>query len=234
MPTTIQALQIIVLLLPGFITASIINMLVFSKGRTDLDKVVEALAYSFIIFTIYTLFFDSLPIQFTDKGEIKKIIFDKNAFIFIFLISIFIGLIISWLKTHDFHMKLLRLDFLRLNFKNKILKRIIPFLNKIANIFKFTNRTSRSSTWSDAFMDNMSYIIINFKDERRLQGWPEKYSDDPDEGFIFLSDAKWLTETEEGKEFFIEVPEPGILIKTQEDIDFIQFIGLEVIENSES
>ncbi len=57
MPTTIQALDIFLILLPGFACAYIVQQLAIRPKQTELDKVIEALLLSFVIYFCTVPFF---------------------------------------------------------------------------------------------------------------------------------------------------------------------------------
>ena len=51
---TFQALQILIFLIPGFISATILNVLIVRKEKREFGKIVEALIFSMVIYTIYS------------------------------------------------------------------------------------------------------------------------------------------------------------------------------------
>ena len=59
---TFQALQILIFLIPGFISATILNVLIVRKERKEFGKIVEALIFSMFIYTIYSFIFGKAPI----------------------------------------------------------------------------------------------------------------------------------------------------------------------------
>ena len=67
MPTSLVALEILLILLPGFAAAYIVQLLALRGTQTDLDKVIEACLYSFLIYATFVLFthgalpFDVIP-----------------------------------------------------------------------------------------------------------------------------------------------------------------------------
>jgi len=85
---------------------------------------------------------------------------------------------------------------------------------------KVTDRTSRTNVWFDVFTDIKSYVIINFEDGRRLYGWPESFSDAPEDKSLFLCHAAWIGH--DGK--LIKLDNRGILITPNERIDTIEFV----------
>jgi len=49
-----QTLQVLIFLIPGFIAQKIVDTLVVRKEKKEFGKVVEALIFSMIIYTIYS------------------------------------------------------------------------------------------------------------------------------------------------------------------------------------
>lgn len=50
-----EAIQILIFLLPGFVSETILNVPIVRKEKNDLGKVIEALVYSIIIYVVYSL-----------------------------------------------------------------------------------------------------------------------------------------------------------------------------------
>src|SRR5438876_6476358 len=57
------ALGILILLLPGFLAARVVQSLCVSTEQSDLDKTVEALIYTFLIYVIFLQFGRPLPVK---------------------------------------------------------------------------------------------------------------------------------------------------------------------------
>jgi hypothetical protein len=55
-PTSLIALQILLILLPGFAAAYILQLLALRGTQTDFDKAVEACLYSILIYAAFVLF----------------------------------------------------------------------------------------------------------------------------------------------------------------------------------
>jgi hypothetical protein len=199
---TQEALSLLIFLLPGFLSMAIIDMLTPGRKRDNLQRIINALIFSLLIYAIYFLIFDNYPIT-----PIKKNIQpDKDILInlprlnlgILIVISLAIPLIMGYLIRKDLHMKFLRW-------------------------LKVTDRTSRSNVWFDVFTDKKSYVIVNFQDGRRLFGWPEYFSDDPRDQTIFLCHASWIKE--DGQTVVLD--NKGILVTPNEPIDTIEFVYVE-------
>jgi uncharacterized membrane protein YjjB (DUF3815 family) len=64
MPSTIQALAVLFVLLPGFLAAYILQTLVARPRQTDLEKVIEAIIFSFLIYLTSALIIGTkLPVS---------------------------------------------------------------------------------------------------------------------------------------------------------------------------
>ncbi len=53
MPGTLLALQVFLILLPGFSAAYIVQALATRRSQSDLERVIEAIVFSFIIYVCY-------------------------------------------------------------------------------------------------------------------------------------------------------------------------------------
>lgn len=199
MNLSFQALEIFIFILPGFITLFLVSHLVSTTQKTELDKVITALFYSFIIYTLFS-FTNLKPIYATitpyEKGQQFSFNFDGKAFSIILIISIGLGIFASYVYTYDLHMKFFR-------------------------FLKVTKRTSRDSVWNDVFSDKKSYVIVNFIDSQRAIGWPEYYSDSSGQEHVFLTQASWIDENNDP----IPIKGPGLLLPLGAKIESIEFVN---------
>ncbi len=203
---TNQALMLLTFLLPGFLCMALLDMLTPALKRDNLQRIVNALIFSLIIYAIYSLIFHEFPAILIEKtiNEQKQysINFLKGSIIFLVFISVLIAVVISYSIKYDKHMKFFRW-------------------------LKVTDRTSRTNIWFDIFTDIKSYVVINFEDGRRLFGWPEYFSDDPEDKSLFLCHAAWIDS--DGNLTWLD--NRGILITPNEKIDTIQFTEERSTEN---
>jgi hypothetical protein len=191
---TYQALQILVFLIPGFTVSAILHSFIVRQEKKEIGKVVEALFFSLLVYSFYSLFFDRSPISIETTNEIIDYTYNGKAFITLSLITIALPCILSLIVSNDLHMSL-------------------------ARYLKITKRTSRNSVWLDVFMNCKQHIIINFENGRRIYGWPSYYSDSPKEPYIFLADPYWI----EGEEI-TKIDVDGILITSEQKIESIEVL----------
>lgn len=198
---TFQGLQILLILLPGFLTSWIVLALTVRPPQTELDKIIEALFCSFVTYFLSILVLDVQPIVVTltqtDAGQAQLGV-DVKAFrqfvFWTFLVAVVLGLGVSFLNTNDIPTRFLRWA-------------------------RITKRSSRATVWSDVFHDITTFVIIDFTDGRRLRGWPRYFSDTPEEGSIFLERAAWILD--DGTP--VEIEGPGILVTKNLPIQTISF-----------
>lgn len=202
MDIDLELLKVLTVLLPGFVTTGIIHSLCVEEVKTDLDKIVRALVYSFLTYCFLTI--TRSVISLFHHKQLPSLdvalTIPKNACDVVMLLSIavILGLVVSLYREHDGH----------------------RWLRKL----KITSRSTRFKIWHDVFIDKRNCdVALVLKDGRQLFGWPEYYSDDSEDGSIFLTQARWYYYNENNELIDESVPDPGILIRCADNIDFIQF-----------
>jgi uncharacterized protein DUF6338 len=200
-----ESAEVLLILLPGFVTSSILVTLTVRPSQTDFDKLIEALFFSFFIYVVCTLvpWTSGLPIvlaQSADSTNNLSVAIDLNALrsfvLTAFILAVIIGLFVSYLNTND-------------------------VLTKYLRRLSITRRSSRISVWSDVFHDVNSYVFVEFADGRRVRGWPTYFSDTPEEASIFLEQAAWLNEDGTAQ----EIDGAGILITKNMPIQNVSFVS---------
>ncbi len=210
MPEKLEALGILLVLLPGFCSAYVVQQLCVRRKQTELDKVVEALIFSFLLFlATLPLFGYVLPMSWhsvaTKDGIAYTIAFNPRCLWMLFLMAITAGAAYAVIINRDLAMRIFR---------------------RIG----FTERTARYSIWNDVFQDiPRSYLQVELSDGRIVVGYLRYYSDDPEESSIFLEDAAWLTEKDE-----IPIDGPGILLTKESKIVFISFLDAVVDKQTQT
>lgn len=193
-----EAIAVLVVLLPGFLAARLEEKLTVKGARTELDKIVEALLYSFLIYLIYSSLAKSFPVTIRDTvaGQTHDYTVSTNPGLLAALAAIAIGLAIlnSYLVNHDVFGKLFR----RL---------------------RVSQKSWRDSTWSDVFHSYGEAVQVQLADGRSVMGWLKHYSDEAEEGCIFLERAAWV-----GDDELIPIDGPGILLAKNCQISSVTFL----------
>lgn len=191
---TFEALQILLFLIPGFISIAIFNACVYRKKQKPFDQIVFAATFCMFDYTVYISIFNKTPVSLTVNNS--QVIYNYEVISFWILIgvSVVTPLLFAFCVHNDFPLRVLR----RLG---------------------ITRNTLRDSVWLDVFLNKQRHIIINFKNGRRIYGWPMHYSNNPKSSYIYLYKPSWISD---GK--FIDLDIDGILITPEQEIETIEFL----------
>ena len=194
-----ETLTVFVFLVPGFLSSIILNSVVVRREKDNLSKILEALVFSFLIYSITSMVVGESPVLLQESIETDatkySIHYQPSPLIFAVALAILLPLIFGASVTHDFHMRMLRK-------------------------LRITTKTARDNVWLDVFTDQKRYVIVNLTDGRRLFGWPMYYSNGGEEGkLLYLYNPSWIDE--EGK--YIDPDMHGIFLVQKEYIQSIEF-----------
>ena len=167
MPGTFQAFAVLFILLPGFLAAYILQTLAVRPKQTDLERVIEALIFSFVIYLASIMLIGTtFPVTWRlGRSAAGDVTYSIDAIwwklLVLFLLPIVFGLGSAFLLEHDSVLGVLR-------------------------GLRFTQRTGRSSTWVDVMTDVDAVAQVQLADGRSVMGWISYYSDDPDDAFALF------------------------------------------------
>ena len=165
MPQGLQTLVALLVLLPGFVSARIARSMSAQAKQSELERVIEALIFSFFTYVIYVAIFGtSLPIEWLPTFQVHRL-----RVVFLALMACALGLIWGVVRSKDLALRLLR-------------------------EFGWTERTSRESVWNDVFSNLSGTAQVGLHDGRNLIGWVGRYSDSGGERSLFLEKASWVKE----------------------------------------
>ena len=153
MPEKAEALGILLVLLPGFACAYLVQFLAVRRRQTEMDKVVEALLFSLVLYVFTLPFFgNTLPIGWktpdTRQPMAYQVAVDWKHLASLAASSIVFALLYSANINHDWLMSLFRK-------------------------MKITERTSRSTIWHDKFQEIGGFVQVGISDGRTVIGWVE-------------------------------------------------------------
>lgn len=193
---TVQTMQILLFLIPGFIATKIYDMLIVRPSKDKFHVIIEAMIFSMIVYTIFSLIPGMKPVSLDPAGF--SVSYNPLAFLLLLLIAIIIPIVISLFVYHDWPLKLAR----RIN---------------------LTKKTARASVWNDTFNEHTTWITIGFADGRRITGWPRFFPDHPEDPCFFLIYPRWVTQVK-GEQVMIPLDVEGILITKEMQIEYIYFL----------
>lgn len=202
MPGTLQALAVLFIRLPGFLAAYILQSLVSRPKQTDLEKLIEALILSFVIYLVSALIMGTkLPVSWQAARDASgNVSYDIQLawwkLLVLLLLPLAFGLFSAFLMQHDYVLRFFRWAGL-------------------------TDRTSRASTWNDVLQDIQGAAQVELDDGRSVMGWVSYYSDDPDDRSLFLEHAAWVNSETNQLE---PIHGPGILLTKEAAIRSVMFL----------
>jgi hypothetical protein len=201
MPTSIVALEILLILLPGFAAAYVVQILALRGRQTDLDKVIEAGLYSFLIYATFVLFtHGALPFDVIPPKPPS------------------IDTLIQWHPNR-------LIGLAAITFLVSIAGAL--YINRDGNLLfrkaKITERTSRRSIWNDIFqreVKDSQVVQVELGDGRSILGVLAYYSDAAEECSLYIEQASWV-----GSEgITVPIPGPGILLTKNANIQSISLL----------
>ena len=200
MPGKIETLAVLLILLPGLTCAYIVQHLAVRKKQSELDKLVEALIFSFVFYVVTLPFFGhALPVSWQSVNNQFTIVLDWHYLVTLAILAVTTALLYSANLNYDW---------------------LLGFFRTI----RLTDRTARSSIWNDVFQDiSGRYLEVGIADGRVVIGYLRYYSDEASESSLFLEDAAW--KDVDGNQ--IPVDGPGILLTKRSGITFINFLNPE-------
>jgi hypothetical protein len=201
MPQGLQALLALLVLLPGFVSARIARALSAPSQQSELERIIEALIFSFFTYVAYVAIFGAtLPVQWTstvDANQVQHYAVTIFRWRLVFLAAVALALGFLWGVAQG---KDVPLAWLR--------KR------------NLTVRTNRTAVWNDVFYSLDGSVQVGLADGRNVAGWLRRYSDTGDERSLFLERAAWILE--DGTRS--EIPGAGILLTDKAGIEFVMFV----------
>ena len=165
MPQGLQTLVALLVLLPGFVSARIARSMSAQGQQSELERVIEALIFSFFTYVVYVAIFGArLPIEWVPAFQVYR-----WRVVFLALMACGLGLAWGAIQSKDLALKRLR-------------------------EIGLTDRTSRDSVWNDVFSRLGGTAQVGLHDGRNLIGWIGRYSDSGGERSLFLEQAFWVKE----------------------------------------
>jgi hypothetical protein len=197
MDISFETLTVLSFLSPGFISVFLFRHLVYRPEKEIGYFILEALIYSFVIYSIAggLLHYAPVTLQEVTLGEKKtySVTFVTPA-LFVLLA---IPLVSAVILNNDY---------------------ATYFLRRL----KITTVSSRANTWLDAFSAQKCYVIVNTVDGKRIFGWPMWYSNSPKDGYIYLYDPSWI----DSEQKFVHTGLHGLFLVKENSIDYIEFTNI--------
>ncbi len=187
----LQAVLALLVLLPGFVSARVMRMMSARSQQTELERIIEALLFSFFTYICYfAIFGPKLPLEWS-AGTINSVApsnlaVHRSRLLSLVLIALVLGFGWGYVRGHDLLLKLLRR-------------------------WRLTQRSSRESVWTDVVLNFRGNVHVGLGDGRSVIGWLEQYAESGEERTVFLAQAAWVEEVGATT----EVPGAGLMLLTE-------------------
>src|SRR6266478_9613727 len=196
----IEAVVVLLLLLPGFLASRLKQRLTVVRDQSALDKLIEALLYTFVIYISFSFFAKSFPVTVSTvkKGENTEYSLRSDPTQLLLLAAIAIGLAVfmSFATNYDLWGRFFRW-------------------------IKVSNRSWRDTIWSDVFHNFRGAVQVELSDSRIVMGWLKYFSDRPSDSSLFLEKAAWVTADYQR----VPITGPGIFLTESSGIRSISFLN---------
>jgi hypothetical protein len=160
-----EAFALLQLLLPGFIAAWVFYAFTSYRKPKEFERIIQALIFTLLVKAALIVVRASL---FLIGKRLR--IGDWNSdieLLWSISLAFLVGILFSYLANTDhFH-------------------RLIRYVG-------ISRETSYPSEWFGAFLKNVTYVVLQLKDERRIYGWPIDWPSLPKTGYFTLREASWL------------------------------------------
>jgi hypothetical protein len=202
MPGTLLALQLFLILLPGFSAAYIVQALATRRSQSDFERVIEAIVFSFIIYVCYVpLNHGNLPfhIQSDPLGKGSETVLWEPAQL-------------TWLAAVTAVFSLVAVAYIRFD------------VNRVFRLIRLSERTTRNSIWNDIFESEAidgQPIQVELGDGMSVLGNLLYYSDVADDASVYLTQASWV----DADGNTTPIPGPGILLTKSSGIRSVSLLS---------
>ncbi|MBF6560886.1 MAG: hypothetical protein IVW56_11380 [Candidatus Binataceae bacterium] len=213
MPETVAAINILIFLLPGFVSQKMVEWLTAHGRSGEMEMVRDALIFSLFNYLFYAILafaghhlsftwspfppLPAVPLILSNDGVLPMHAQQVEALATLVIISIISGCVIA---------KALETGWLFMVFRR----------------FRLTKKNSELDVWYDVFNDfRRNWLRVCFKDGSKIIEWPYYFSDDPDKRELFLGDA--LIQEASGE--YGALDGPGVLIENMAEVVRIEVIN---------
>lgn len=205
MPGKVEALGILLVLLPGFACAYLVQMLAVRRKQSDFEKIIEALLFSLLLYLFTLPFFGyTFPLSWQPATQQNADPFQiKVHWVQLFVLTAasgVLGILYSANVNGDWLLTVLRW-------------------------LHITDRTTRKTIWNDAFQEFGGMVQVGLSGERKVLGWLRYYSDEAEDSSLFLESASWVSEDENGEVIERPIFGPDILLTKDSGIEYVMFLN---------
>lgn len=202
MPSTTEALTILIFLLPGFLTQRVVDALTVRRAISDTELIVEALVFALLDYFLYALLslrvllppLSNLVLQ---NGALNVSSSSVAGVAVLVSAAVLLGVAQSVIVNRG-------------------------WFYTLSQKIGLTAKTSAVDVWHDTFaIYRAKWVRVHLQSGVRIVGWPMFYSESSDRQELFLAES--YVQKPDGSQYQIEGP--GILIPTNAAIQMIELLN---------
>lgn len=205
MPSSLLTFNLLLFLLPGFVTLKVREALAVVAKTSELSRIVDALLFTLYNYAAYFTLarvlglsqVTLLRVKADESGADLQLITPNLPAIFL-MIAVAVGLgVFAGVGTER------------------------DWFHRLKTKLRLTSRQARIDLWAEAFYQARGrWTLVHLEGGRQIIGWPYLYSDEPDRRQLCLKDAR--VREADGREY--DVAGPWILVTEVSKITLIEFL----------
>lgn len=140
-------------LLPGFLAAWLFYALTSHAKPSQSERVIQALIFTLLVNALVAV--ERIALQYLGARVVVLRVWDEDAALFASVITALVfGLVAAFVTNKD-------------------------IIHGRLRHFGLSQRSALPNEWCTVFAPREQFIVVNFKDDRRLYGWPKVWPCDP-------------------------------------------------------
>lgn len=188
-----ELIDLLKFLLPGFLSAWVYQEFTSRPNLNQFERTIQALIFTLIVHTVYEEFIVLAQVYESSSAYVQKA---NNASLYLTTIALIIGFLFASFSNND-------------------------LLHSVIRKLKISKETSYPSEWYGEFSRRVTYIVLHFKNGRRLYGWPKEWPSNPQSGHFAIEQVSWLLEN--GEE--LPIDEVASVLVPANEIELIEFMN---------
>ena len=187
-----EVVALLAYLLPGFLAAWLFYSLTSHAKPSQAERVIQALIFTLLINAVVAA--ERMLLLYLGTHMTVLRAWDKEAELFASVITaLLFGFAAAYLTNKDtLHAHLRR--------------------------FGVSQRSALPNEWCTVFAPREQFVVVHFKDDRRLYGWPKVWPCDPEKGHLFVTMPSWIHGEQP-----MELPDTEGILVSVKDISHVEF-----------
>ena len=197
-----QIVDLLVFLLPGFISTAVFSLLTSYPRPSPFERIVHALIFTFVIYVL------NQWVQWVNNLCSDKVFSETSSLTWSVLIAVILGIVAAIVMNHDLLHRCAR--FVRITKENSYPS---EWYSAFSNLSK-------------------NYVLLHLYDGRIVYGWPTEWPSSPNEGHFRIDEAEWGALNEDGSETNSKDNYTTTLLVPVRDVQLVEFAKNEIMNSA--